>query len=111
MKTISSFIHTLAMAIISGLLLMQCTKTNDALILDIPDTAFLSALIDNGVDKNNDGIIDQDEAEQTCKLLLTEMPEFSLAFASTKLFYLKSTEQINLYLEGLKKSGVPATVA
>jgi len=53
----------------------------------------------------------QDEAEQTCKLLLTEMPEFSLAFASTKLFYLKSTEQINLYLEGLKKSGVPATAS
>lgn len=49
----------------------------------------------------------QDEAEKTCNMLLTEMPEFSLDFAKTKLFYLKSTEQINLYLDGLRKAGVP----
>lgn len=34
-------------------------------------------------------------------------PEFTVAFARQRLFYLKSAEQLELYLDGLRKAGVP----
>lgn len=68
MKTISSYIYILALTIITSLFISQCTKSNNTIVLDIPDTAFLSALIDNNVDENHDGKIDQDEAEKTSSL-------------------------------------------
>ncbi|MDP6690059.1 MAG: BTAD domain-containing putative transcriptional regulator [Alphaproteobacteria bacterium] len=40
--------------------------------------------------------------------LLRLQPEFSLAFAKAKLFYIKRPEQLSLYLEGLRKAGLPA---
>jgi hypothetical protein len=33
-------------------------------------------------------------------------PEFSLAFARAHLFYLKREEQLDLYLDGLRRAGV-----
>jgi adenylate cyclase len=47
------------------------------------------------------------EAEQTVKRLLQQNPDFSIAFAREKLFYLKMPEQIELYLSGLRMAGVP----
>ena len=47
------------------------------------------------------------EARQTVQRLLQQNPKFSLAFAHEKLFYLKLPEQIELYIDGLKKAGVP----
>lgn len=49
----------------------------------------------------------QDEAQQMVKKLLVEQPEFSSNFAEKKLFYLKRSDQLQLYLEGLAKAGVP----
>ena len=37
-------------------------------------------------------------------------PKFCLQFAREKLFYLKMPEQIELYMDGLKKAGIPETV-
>ncbi len=39
--------------------------------------------------------------------LLAEKPNFSYAFAEKKLFYIKRPEQLALYLDGLRKAGVP----
>ena len=39
--------------------------------------------------------------------LLIEKPNFSRAFAEKKLFYIKRPEQLALYLDGLRKAGVP----
>jgi len=47
------------------------------------------------------------EAKQTVQRLLQQNPRFSLKFAREKLFYLKLPEQIELYMDGLKKAGVP----
>ncbi|WP_455219917.1 winged helix-turn-helix domain-containing tetratricopeptide repeat protein [Kaarinaea lacus] len=47
------------------------------------------------------------ETKNAVKRLLQQNPHFSIAFAKEKLFYLKMPEQIELYLEGLKKAGVP----
>lgn len=49
----------------------------------------------------------QDEAQQMVRKLLVEQPEFSSNFAEKKLFYLKRSDQLQLYLEGLAKAGVP----
>lgn len=46
------------------------------------------------------------EARRMVERLLTELPEFTRAFAEKKLFYLKRSEQLQLYLEGLEKAGV-----
>lgn len=48
------------------------------------------------------------EAKQICSTLLQDMPEFNCEFARTKLFYLKSKEQIELYIKGLQLAGVPS---
>jgi TolB-like protein len=47
------------------------------------------------------------EAARMVERLLVERPAFSRAFARRKLFYVKRPEQLELYLEGLSKAGVP----
>lgn len=48
-----------------------------------------------------------DDARRNVERLLKQKPGFSLEFAQEKLFYLKNAEQKDLYLDGLKKAGVP----
>jgi len=48
-----------------------------------------------------------DEAEKIVQQLMMEKPKFSCSFARRKLFYLKLPEQIELYIDGLRKAGVP----
>jgi hypothetical protein len=38
--------------------------------------------------------------------LLAVKPDFSLDFARKHLFYLKRADQLDIYLEGLRKAGV-----
>lgn len=47
------------------------------------------------------------EAKRAVARLLAEKPNFSYAFAEKKLFYIKQPEQLALYLDGLRKAGVP----
>lgn len=47
-----------------------------------------------------------DEARRTVDQLRGQIPEFSIAFARRKLFYLKRPEQLQLYLDGLSRAGV-----
>lgn len=47
-----------------------------------------------------------DEAAEQKKRLLSEEPNFSQAFAQRKLFYLKSSTQIEAYLAGLRLAGI-----
>ena len=47
-----------------------------------------------------------DEALKAAEELLKLAPQFSLAFAEEKLFYLKIPEQLNGYLDGLRKAGI-----
>lgn len=47
------------------------------------------------------------QAQEMASRLVDENPAFSLEFAREKLFYLKQAEQIELYLDGLEKAGVP----
>jgi tetratricopeptide (TPR) repeat protein len=49
-----------------------------------------------------------DEARNAVSELLRRKPDFSLRFAEDHLFYLESREQLDHYLEGLRKAGVPA---
>jgi predicted Zn-dependent protease len=49
----------------------------------------------------------EQEAKNAVKRLLQQNPDFSVAFAKEKLFYLKMPEQIDLYLKGLEMAGVP----
>lgn len=49
----------------------------------------------------------EQEAKNAVKRLLQQNPDFSVAFAREKLFYLKMPEQIDLYLKGLEMAGVP----
>lgn len=51
---------------------------------------------------------EQEAAKAQVANLLREQPLFSLEFAKKKLFYLKDEEQLRMYLDGLKKAGVPA---
>ena len=51
----------------------------------------------------------EQEAKNAVKRLLQQNPDFSVAFAKEKLFYLKMPEQIDLYLKGLEMAGVPET--
>ena len=47
------------------------------------------------------------EAEQCVARLIAEKPDFTCAFAEKKLFFIKRPEQLTLYLDGLRKAGVP----
>lgn len=49
---------------------------------------------------------DQMQAESAVKDLMRTKPEFSLEFARERLFYLKRSDQIETYIDGLRKAGV-----
>jgi hypothetical protein len=48
------------------------------------------------------------EARAAVARLLALQPDFSVAFANRKLFYVKSAAQRELYLGGLARAGLPA---
>ena len=48
-----------------------------------------------------------DDARRATAKLLRDAPTFSCAFAREKLFYLKDGHQVDFYVEGLRKAGVP----
>ncbi|MBV1869856.1 MAG: winged helix-turn-helix domain-containing protein [Gammaproteobacteria bacterium] len=50
---------------------------------------------------------EEKSAHELMAVLLKDNPEFSVAFVEEKLFYLKKPEQISLYINGLRKAGVP----
>jgi tetratricopeptide (TPR) repeat protein len=39
--------------------------------------------------------------------LIQRKPDFSCSFARKRLFYLKDRDQLDLYLEGLRRAGIP----
>lgn len=49
----------------------------------------------------------QDLAQGTLRDLLAMKPEFSIEFARERLFYVKRSEQLEIYLDGLRRAGVP----
>ncbi|MGI9524470.1 MAG: adenylate/guanylate cyclase domain-containing protein [Hyphomicrobiaceae bacterium] len=52
--------------------------------------------------------LDSDEEQASMvRQLLAEQPDFTISFADKKLFYLKRSEQRQLYLDGLRKAGLP----
>lgn len=48
------------------------------------------------------------ELEKMVRNLMAEEPNFTRSFAEKKLFYLKREDQMELYLAGLAKAGIPA---
>jgi len=50
----------------------------------------------------------QYELDRMVNRLKVEQPNFTRVFAEKKLFYLKRADQLQLYLEGLDKAGIPA---
>jgi TolB-like protein len=48
-----------------------------------------------------------DEAAEAVTELLAECPHFTVAYARRKLFFLERSDQIDLYLRGLREAGVP----
>ena len=50
---------------------------------------------------------ERDRAKAQVEKLLRERPQFSVAFARKKLFYVKDKEQLKMYLDGLQLAGVP----
>ncbi len=46
------------------------------------------------------------EAREMARQLAAEKPDFSLAFAERKLFFVKRPEQLSRYLDGLRRAGV-----
>jgi len=50
----------------------------------------------------------KDEASNAVAELLRRKPDFSCHYAEEHLFYLESRVQLEHYLEGLRKAGVPA---
>jgi TolB-like protein/Tfp pilus assembly protein PilF len=48
-----------------------------------------------------------DEMHKAVKKLLVQQPAFTKAFAQKKLFFLKREDQLELYLGGLEKAGIP----
>ena len=49
---------------------------------------------------------DESQIRSALADLMRIKPEFTVGFAREHLFYLKRPEQINTYLEGLRKAGV-----
>jgi TolB-like protein/Tfp pilus assembly protein PilF len=49
----------------------------------------------------------QRQAEGAVKELMQSKPEFSVEFAKEHLFYVKRPDQIETYIDGLRKAGVP----
>ena len=50
---------------------------------------------------------DAKQAESAVKDLLQAKPEFTVDFARRHLFYIKRADQMDLYLAGLRKAGLP----
>ncbi|HSM30683.1 MAG TPA: winged helix-turn-helix domain-containing protein [Woeseiaceae bacterium] len=50
-----------------------------------------------------------DEARHEIEQVKRERPQFSIEFARNKLFFIKDKGQLDGYLEGLRRAGVPAT--
>jgi TolB-like protein/class 3 adenylate cyclase/Tfp pilus assembly protein PilF len=50
---------------------------------------------------------DERQAESAVKELIQSKPEFSIEFAKEHLFYVKRPDQIETYIDGLRKAGVP----
>jgi len=48
-----------------------------------------------------------DEARRAAATLMRVVPRFSREFARARLFYLRRQEQVELYLDGLERCGVP----
>ena len=54
------------------------------------------------------GYLDKrDERDVALSELLQRKPDFSCSFARRRLFYLKDRGQLELYLEGLRRAGIP----
>jgi hypothetical protein len=47
-----------------------------------------------------------ERAKQELERVLRDRPNFSRNFARDKLFFIKDPEQLEIYLEGLRKAGV-----
>ncbi len=47
----------------------------------------------------------EEDAARALAAAVAEQPELSVAFARRKLFYIKSPEQLEIYLEGLRRAG------
>jgi hypothetical protein len=48
-----------------------------------------------------------DELRSALEGLLQRKPDFSCTFARKRLFYIKNPTQLGLYLDGLRKAGIP----
>ena len=48
-----------------------------------------------------------DEAHAATAELLRQQPKFSRSLAEKKLYFIKRPEQLRLYLDGLRKAGLP----
>jgi adenylate cyclase len=48
-----------------------------------------------------------DEARREIELVIRERPQFNIDFARNKLFFIKDKAQLDCYLEGLTRAGVP----
>lgn len=49
---------------------------------------------------------DQPAAQAALKELMAIKPAFTLDFAKERLFYIKRTDQLEVYLAGLRKAGI-----
>jgi TolB-like protein/class 3 adenylate cyclase/Tfp pilus assembly protein PilF len=52
-------------------------------------------------------LADEEQAENAARELIRLKPEFSVEFAREHLFYVKRPDQIEIYMEGLRKAGIP----
>jgi len=50
---------------------------------------------------------DREQTESALKDLLQVKPGFSVDYARERLFYLKRADQLETYIDGLRKAGVP----
>ena len=48
-----------------------------------------------------------DELHDAVTELLQRKPDFSCGYARKRLFYIKNSEQLQLYIEGLRRAGIP----
>jgi len=67
---INTFFRIFSVLLLAGGLMAGCDKSTPDTYVNIPDSAFLSGLIANGVDMNGDGLISNLEAEATETILL-----------------------------------------
>jgi len=51
---------------------------------------------------------DRQQATTTAAQLMAERPEFTCSFARERMFFVKKPDQMNLFLEGLRKAGIPS---